>query len=110
MAKYKLGKNAVATLPSGIVTDDFVEATVTLAGDELDVTVFGDTETQVQPGLVDATFELVVTNHSVTVGVPSTITIAGLTAHPVICTGIDAKVSPKGRFEYTLTYATTVES
>jgi hypothetical protein len=109
MAKYKLGKNAVLTPPSGVTLDNIVDAEISVSGDELDITVFGDTETQVQPGLADATFDLTVTSHSTSVGATGTITIAGFTAHPVVVTGIDSKVSPKGRFEYTISYATGIE-
>lgn len=109
MAKYKLGKNAVITPPTGISSDNIVDAEISCSGDELDVTVFGDTETKVQPGLADVSIDLTVTSHSTSVGATGTITIAGFTAHPVVVTGIDGKVSPKGRFEYTVSCATTVE-
>jgi len=109
MAKYKLGKNAVITPPSGVIADNLVDAEISCSGDELDITVFGDSETQVQPGLADVTFDLTVLSHSTSVGATSTITIAGFSAHPVVVTGIDSKVSPKGRFEYTISYATGIE-
>jgi hypothetical protein len=110
MAKWKLGKNAVITPPTGISTDDVVDAEISCSGDELDVTVFGDTEKKVQPGLADVTIDLTVTNHTTSQGATGTITIAGFTAHPVVVVGISSKISPKGRFEYTVSYATTVGS
>ena len=109
MAKYKLGKNAVSTPPTGVINDNIVDAEISCSGDELDTTVFGDTETQVTPGLADVTIDLIVTSHSTSVGATGTITAAGFTALPVVVTGIDSKVSPKGRFEYTVSYAVTTE-
>ena len=109
MAKYKFGKNAVSTPPTGVINDNIVDAEISVSGDELDITVFGDTEMQVTPGLADATFDLTVTSHSTSVGATGTITIAGFSAHPVIVTNIDSKVSPKGRFEYTISYSTALE-
>jgi hypothetical protein len=110
MAKYKLGKNAdLITPPNGIIRDNVVDVEISCSGDELDVTVFGDSETKVQPGLADVTIDLTVTSHSTSVGATGTITVAGFTALPVVVTGIDSKVSPKGRFEYTVSYAVATE-
>jgi len=109
MAKYKLGKNAVVTPPGGVSNDDIVDAEISCSGDELDVTVFGDTEMKVQPGLADVTIDLVVTHHTTSQGATGTITIAGLAAHPVVVTNIDSKVSPKGRWEHTISYSTTLD-
>ena len=109
MAKWKLGKNAVLTPPSGVSSDDIVDAEISCSGDELDVTVFGDTEMKVQPGLADVTIDLTVTHHTTSQGATGTITIASLADHPVVVTNIDSKVSPKGRWEHTISYATTLE-
>ncbi|NBW16182.1 MAG: hypothetical protein EBR82_50185 [Caulobacteraceae bacterium] len=109
MAKWKMGKNAVLTPPAGVILDDIVDAEISCSGDELDVTVFGDTEMKVQPGLADVTIDLVVTHHTTSQGAVSTITIASLSDHPVVVTNIDSKVSPKGRWEHTISYATTLE-
>lgn len=109
MAKYKLGKNAVLTPPAGVILDNVVDAEISCTGDELDTTVFGDTEAKVTPGLADVTIDLTVTHHSTSEGAESTITIAGLSAHPVVVTNIDTKVSPKGRWEHTISYSTALE-
>ena len=109
MAKWKLGKNAVLTPPSGVILDNIVDAEISCSGDELDTTVFGDTEMKVTPGLADVTVDLTVTHHTTSQGATSTITIAGLSAHPVVVTNIDSKVSPKGRWEHTISYSTTLE-
>lgn len=109
MAKFKLGKNAVITGPTGVSKDDLVDAEISCSGDELDVTVFGDSEMKVQPGLADVTIDLTVTDHTTSVGTVTTIGIAGLTNHSVVVTNIDSKVSPKGRWEHTISYSTTLE-
>lgn len=109
MPRWKLGKNAVLTPPSGVTLDNVVDAEISCSGDEIDATVFGDTEAKVQPGLADVTIDLTVTSHSTAVGAVTTITIASLAAHPVVVMGIDSKVNPKGRFEYTINYSTTLE-
>jgi hypothetical protein len=51
----------------------------------------------------------VVTHHTTSEGAVGTISIASLAAHPVVVTNIDSKVSPKGRWEHTISYATTLE-
>lgn len=109
MATFKLGKNAVITPPSGIAEDDIVDVEISCSGDELDVTVFGDTETKVQPGLADVSIDITCTNHTTSQGAVSTITVGGFTALDVVVSKIDAKVTPKGRWEYTVSYAVTVE-
>lgn len=109
MATFKLGKNAVITPPTGIAEDDIVDVEVSCSGDELDVTVFGDTEMRVQPGLADVTFDITCTNHTTSQGAVSTITVGGFSAVDVVVTKIDSKATPKGRWEYTVSYAVTVE-
>jgi hypothetical protein len=108
MAKFKLGKNALLTPPSGLNFDDVVDVNINVSGDELDATVFGDSESQVTPGLADITFEIVCTNHSTTAGATGTITAAGFTALPVMVDKISGKVGPKGRWEYSITYSPTL--
>lgn len=110
MATFKIGKNAVITPPTGLSLDDIVDVEISCSGDELDVTVFGDTETKVQPGLADVTIDITCTNHTTSQGAVSTITVGGFTALDVVVTKIDAKATPKGRWEYTVSYAPTVES
>lgn len=110
MATFKIGKNAVITPPSGLIDDDIVDVEISCSGDELDVTVFGDSEMKVQPGLADVTIDITCTNHTTSQGATSTISVAGFVALPVVVTKIDAKATPKGRWEYTVSYAPTVES
>ena len=107
MAKYKLGKLALITAP-GVTLDDVVDVDLNASGDEVDITVFGDTEKQVGCGLLDVTVEVTATNHSATVGATGPITVGGLTAVGCVVVDVKNKVSPKGRHEYTISYAPTV--
>ena len=107
MAKYKLGKNALLTAP-GVLLDNVVDVDLNASGDEVDVTVFGDTEKQVGCGLLDVTVEVTATSHSASVGQTGPITVGGLTAVGCVVLDVKNKVSPKGRHEYTISYAPTV--
>ena len=106
MAKYKLGKTALITAP-GVDLDNVVDVDINASGDEVDITVFGDTEKQIGCGLLDVTVEVTATSHTASVGQSGAITVGGLTA--VGCVVIDdkSKVSPKGSHEYTISYAPT---
>jgi hypothetical protein len=107
MAKYKLGKNATLTAP-GVSSDNVIDVDINASGDEVDVTVFGDTEKQVGCGLLDVTVEVTATSHTATVGQTGAITVGGLTAVTAVVVDVKDKVSPKGRHEYTISYAPTV--
>jgi hypothetical protein len=107
MAKYKLGKTAGITAP-GVSLDDVVDVDLNASGDEVDITVFGDTEKQIGCGLLDVTVEVTATNHSATVGATGTITVGGMTSVPCVVLDIKNKITPKGRSEYTISYAPTV--
>jgi hypothetical protein len=107
MAKYKLGKNALLTAP-GVSLDNVVDVDLNASGDEVDITVFGDTEKQIGCGLLDVTVEVTATQHSATVGSTGPITVGGMTAVGCVVIDVKNKVSPKGRNEYTISYAPTV--
>lgn len=109
MAKYRLGKNALVTAP-GVVLADVMDVDLNASGDEVDITVFGDTEKQVGCGLLDVTLEVTATNHSATVGQTGPVTVGGMTSVGCVVLDVKDKVSPKGRHEYTISYAPTVES
>jgi hypothetical protein len=109
MAKFKLGKNALITAP-GVVLDDVVDTDLNASGDEVDVTVFGDTEKQVGCGLLDVTVEVVATNHSATVGLTGPITLGGMSSVGCVVLDVKDKVTPKGRHEYTITYAPAADA
>jgi len=107
MAKYKLGKNALITAP-GVSLDNVIDVDINASGDEVDVTVFGDTEKQVAAGLLDVTVEVTATNHSATVGQTGPVTVGGMSGVGCVVLDVKDKVSPKGRHEYTISYAPTV--
>jgi hypothetical protein len=106
MAKYKLGKKALLTAP-GVDLDNVVDVDLNASGDEVDITVFGDTEKQIGCGLLDVTVEVTATSHSATVGSAGPITVGGMTAVQCVVLDVKNKVSPKGRNEYTISYAPT---
>jgi hypothetical protein len=107
MAKYRLGKNALLTAP-GVDLDNVVDVDLNASGDEVDITVFGDTEKQIGCGLLDVTVEVTATQHSATVGATGAITVGGMSAVGCVVLDVKDKVSPKGRHEYTISYAPTV--
>lgn len=104
MALYKLGKNALITAP-GVALDDVVDVDVNASGDEVDITVFGDDEKQVGCGLLDVTFEVTATSHSATVGMTGPVSVGGFNALGCVVLDVKDKVNPKGRHEYTISYA-----
>lgn len=106
MAKFRLGKNAPITAP-GVDADNVVDVDLNASGDEVDITVFGDTEKQIGCGLLDVTVEVTATSHSATVGSSGSVTVGGISALDCVVLDIKEKVTPKGRHEYTVTYAPT---
>jgi hypothetical protein len=106
MAKYRLGKNALITAP-GVSLDNVVDVDINASGDEVDITVFGDTEKQIGCGLLDVTVEVTATSHSAAVGATGPITVGGLTAVNCVVIDVKEKASPKGRHEFTISYAPT---
>jgi hypothetical protein len=104
MARYKLGKNALVTAP-GVVLADVVDVDLNASGDEVDITVFGDTEKQIGCGLLDVTVEITATNHSASVGQTGSVIVGGMTGVGCVVLDVKNKVTPKGRHEYTITYA-----
>jgi hypothetical protein len=108
MAKYKLGKNALITAP-GVTLGNVTDVDLNASGDEVDVTVFGDTEKQVGCGLLDVTVDVTATSHSAYVGMTGPVTVGGMNALGCVVLDVKDKVSPKGRHEYTITYAPAVD-
>ena len=107
MAKYKLGKNALLTAP-GVDLANVVDVDLNASGDEVDITVFGDTEKQIGCGLLDVTVEVTATSHTATVGQTGAVSVGGMTSVGCVVLDVKSKVSPKGRYEYTISYAPTV--
>lgn len=109
MAKYKLGKNSLITAP-GVDLDNVVDVDINASGDEVDITVFGDTEKQVGCGLLDVTVEVTATSHTATVGATGPITVGGMSALGCVVLDVKEKASPKGRHEFTITYAPAADA
>lgn len=107
MARYNLGKNALVTAP-GVDLDNVVDVDVNASGDEVDITVFGDDEKKIGCGLLDVTVEITATSHSAVVGARGTVEAGHFSLD---CTVLDVKqkVTPKGRHEYTISYAPAEE-
>lgn len=117
MPAYKLGRNAIATVP-GVENDDIKDATINVSAEQLEVTVFGEdalTDSKFMAGLVDVTVDVTCTHHSATVGQTGTIDIAALPNSPNgtpvevdgIVLNISEKVTPRGVVEYTVSYGLT---
>jgi len=109
MARYKLGKSSLVTAP-GVILDDVVDVDLNASGDEVDITVFGDTEKQVGCGLLDVTLEVTATNHSATVGMTGPVSVGGMSALGCVVLDVKDKVNPKGRHEYTISYAPAADA
>lgn len=109
MAKYKLGKASLVTAP-GVVLDDVVDVDLNASGDEVDITVFGDTEKQVGCGLLDVTLEVTCTAHSATVGMTGAVSVGGVSNLGCVVLDVKDKVTPKGRHEYTVSYAPAADA
>lgn len=110
MPAYKLGRNAIATVP-GVENDDIKDATINVSAEQLDVTVFGSaalTDSKFMAGLVDVTVDVACTNHSATVGQTGPLDIADLPATvDGVVLNISEKVTPRGVVEYTVSYGLT---
>lgn len=107
MPAYKLGRDAVATLP-GMDNDDIVDVTVNVTADELDVTTFGTTAltaAKYQAGMIDITIDVTCRNHTADVGDTGAQAVAGLptTLHAAVL-NVSEKVTPRGVVEYTVSY------
>lgn len=105
---YKLGRDAVATLP-GVENCDIVDVTVSVTADQLDVTTYGTTaltSAKYMAGLVDISIDVTCTNTTATVGQVGEYDIAGLPATDFDAVVLDVKesASPQGKAEFTVTY------
>lgn len=108
MAKYKLGRACVATLP-GVSNDDIKDVTINASATELDVTTFPATgsltKADYMPGLVDVTIDVACTDTTATVGMTGAQGVANIdTTLEAVVLDVKESVSPKGVVEYTVTY------
>lgn len=104
---YKLGRDAVATLP-GVNNDDIVEVTINVSASQLDITTFDLaplTKNEYMAGLTEITIDVVCRNHTAVVGLSGSQTVAGLPSslHAEV---LDVKetATPKGVVEFTISY------
>lgn len=106
---YKLGRDAIADVP-GVDNDDVIDATISVSGADLDVTVFKATapltELVHMVGLVEISIDVNCTNVTGSVGTQGNFDIAGLpnTGFQLVILDVKDKVTPKGKVEYTVTY------
>jgi hypothetical protein len=108
---YKLGRNAVATLP-GVDNDDIVDVTINVSADELDVTVFkatAITQAEYMAGLIEITIDVVCRAHDAAVGDQGVQEVAGLPDDlEAVVLSVSEKVTPRGLVEYTVSYGLTM--
>lgn len=107
---YKLGRDAIATLP-GVTNDNIIDVTVNVSANQLDVTTFKGTpltQYEYMAGLVDITVDVKCTSFTGEVGDVGTASIAGLPSG-LDASVLDVKVKPnmKGVVEYTVSYGFT---
>jgi len=107
---YKLGRNAIASLP-GVSNDDIKDVTINVSAEQLDVTTFKATAltaAEYMCGLTDVTVEVVCTNHTAEVGDVGAQSIANLppTLEATVVS-VQERVTPRGLVEYTISYALT---
>lgn len=104
---YKLGRDAVATLP-GMDNDDIIDVTINVSADELDVTTFGTTAITApvyMAGLIDVTIDVSCTAHTAVIGNKGTLDVAGLpNGYDAVVVDVKEAVNPKGKAEFTVTY------
>lgn len=104
---YKLGRDAVSTIP-GISNDDIIDVTANVSADELDVTTFGSTAITTpvyMAGLVDVTVDVVCTHHTCTIGQHGAQVVAGLpSGYDAVVLDVKESANPKGKAEFTVTY------
>lgn len=107
MPAFKLGRDAVATLP-GVDNIDIVDVTVNVTADELDVTTFGTTAitaAKYQAGMIDITIDVTCRHHTADVGETGAQDVAGLPSTlDAVVLNISERVTPRGVVEYTVSY------
>ena len=113
MAKYKMGRACVATIP-GISNNDIKDVTVNASATELDVTTFPATgsltDAEYMPGLIDVTIDVTCTHTTATVGQVGEQDVANIDSSlAAVVLDVKESVSPKGIVEYTVTYGLQID-
>lgn len=103
---YKLGRDAIATLP-GVDNEDIRDATITVSADEIDVTTFKSsalTHSAVQAGLIDITIDVPCVAHTAAIGDRGLADIAGFLGIDAVVLDVKEQVTPRGVVEFTISY------
>lgn len=104
---YKLGRDAVATIP-GVENCDIIDVTVNVAADQLDITTYGAvalTAPKYLAGLVDISLDITCTDTTATVGQKGSCVVADIpTTFDAVVLDIKQSANPQGRAEFTVTY------
>ena len=104
---YKLGRDAVATIP-GVQNCDIIDVTVSVTADQLDITTYGSTaltEPKYLAGLVDISIDVMCTATDAEVGDRGTIDVASIPQDfDAVVLDVKESATPQGRAEFTVTY------
>lgn len=111
MPAYALGRDQVSTAP-GVDNDNIVRCSINASGSEIDTTVFKTTaltQVETQIALVDITFEIVATATTAFRGMTGPFEVGKIDGEELgvqaVVTDVRAATTPKGRVEYTISYA-----
>lgn len=106
---YKLGRDAVSTLP-GVTNDDIIGVTINVTASEQDITTFKSTpltQWEYMAGMVEITIEVSCTDFSGAVGDSGSCNVAGLGAGgdlDACVLEVKQSITPKGRVEFSVSY------
>lgn len=104
---YKLGRDALATLP-GLEVCDIIDVTVNVSADQLDVTTYKATaltEPVYMAGLVDVSIDVTCTATDAAVGDKGPCEVADIpTEFQAVVLDVKESASPQGKAEFTVTY------
>jgi len=104
---YKLGRDAVATIP-GVANCDIIDVTVNVTADQLDITTYGATALTAPKylaGLVDISIDVMCTNHDAAVGDRGTIDVASIpSGFDAVVLDVKESANPQGKADFTVTY------
>lgn len=106
MPSYKLGRDAVASLP-GVNNNDIKSVTLNASANQIDVTTFKAvplTSWEYMAGLIDVTIDVTCHQHTAEVSDRGAATIASLSGLDAVVLEVKESVSPKGVVEYTISY------
>lgn len=104
---YKLGRDAVATIP-GVDNCDIIDVTVNVTADQLDITTYGATALTAPKylaGLVDISIDVMCTATDAAVGDTGPMTVASIPPDfDAVVLDVKESANPQGKAEFTVTY------